>query len=92
MAQRAFAEAAGHHGDVVDVGVLHHRGQRGFGVARGEFMPGVFFPQLREVEGGILLFAFLGGFRGEAVAVRTRKRACALGTLACLGYCLMKAR
>src|SRR5208282_2774818 len=55
FAESALAGAAGEHGDMIDVGVVYHGGQRGFGVAGGEFMLGVLFPELRQRHRGIVL-------------------------------------
>ena len=49
VAQGGLAVTARHDGDVVDVSVLGHSRQRGFGVARDEFVCGVFFPEFAEV-------------------------------------------
>jgi hypothetical protein len=49
VAQGGLAVTACHDGDVVDVSVLGHSGQCGFGVARDEFVRGVFFPEFAEV-------------------------------------------
>src|SRR5580700_463314 len=37
--------ASRHHWNVIHVGVVHHGGNRGVGVASPEFVPGVLFPQ-----------------------------------------------
>jgi PhnB protein len=52
MAEGLFACAAGEDGDVVDVGVVNHGVEGGFGVAGGEFVLRVFFPEACEVRVG----------------------------------------
>jgi hypothetical protein len=47
FSQLGFATAAGQHRNMIDVGVLDHRGERVFGATGLKFMPDVIFPKPR---------------------------------------------
>ena len=52
LAQGRLTVAAREHGDVINVGVLDHGGESGFGITRAELMRGVFFPKIIEIHKG----------------------------------------
>src|SRR5438045_4830292 len=47
--ESVFAIAAGHHRNVVYVGIVDHCRECGVSVAGGELMPGVLFPELNKI-------------------------------------------